>query len=116
MRLALILVILSAMPAQACRSLSTEKSIFFQKLPAEAQLAAHVTILEKEGVTAAAQVNEVVRGSLNTNRINLVLPLQTSCGPSVEVGQSGIVFGAMRDANHLVVESRTYQEMESLAR
>jgi hypothetical protein len=116
MRLALILLVLSAMPAQACRSPLTNKSIFFQKLPAEAQLAAHVTILEKEGVTALAQVNEVVRGNLNTKVINLVLPLETSCGPSVEIGQSGIVFGAMRDADHLVVESRTNGEMENLSR
>lgn len=116
MRLAVILLILSAVPVEACRSRSTEKSIFFQKLPAEAQLAAHVTILEKEGVTAVALVNEVVRGSLNTKVINLVLPLETSCGPSVEIGQSGIVFGAMRDADNLVVESRTNQEIEHLSR
>jgi hypothetical protein len=49
----------SRLSAQACRSPLAERSIFIEKVPAEAQLAAHVTILENEGVTVVAQVNEV---------------------------------------------------------
>jgi hypothetical protein len=104
-----LMLVMMATPANACLGPPLEQYVFFTTVPDEARLAARVTVTEVDqaSLTATARVEEVLVGHLPSRTIKLVFPAPSSCGPHVRTGASGIVFGKLRDVEHLVIESRS---------
>jgi len=105
--LSLVAVCSASTTTLACVISTNQRSLFFHRMPAalDAPAIARVTVTQvrmgnagrEQTQFAVGQVEQVIKGDIEQPVVWMPF-VRTSCGPHVEVGMQGIVFGTLRRA------------------